>query len=108
MIDNDTTKPIARDLEQRNLLCHDEICRTKERRRRCFPSGVTRSRLATRRRHFSTSVGLRRAAPPVGHIYGAKVKSQAILRALSPELMLNPQTLAVDVRKDLLDAEKAS
>src|SRR5215510_3667618 len=42
-------------------------------------------------------------------MYGAKVKLQAILRALSPEVMLNPQTLAVvDVRKDLLDTEKAS
>src|SRR5215510_12373044 len=42
-------------------------------------------------------------------MYGAKVKLQAILRALSPEVMLNPATLAVvDVRKDLLDAEKAS
>jgi hypothetical protein len=42
-------------------------------------------------------------------MYGAKVKLQAILRALSPEVMLNSQTLAiVDVQKDLLDAEKAS
>src|SRR5215510_3600273 len=42
-------------------------------------------------------------------MYGAKVKLQAILRALSPEVMLNAQTLSVvDVKRDLLDAEKAS
>ena len=42
-------------------------------------------------------------------MYGAKVKLQAILRALSPVVMLNSQTLAVvDVQKDLLDVEKAS
>ena len=42
-------------------------------------------------------------------MYGAKVKLQAILRALSPDVMLNSQTLAVvDVQKDLLDVEKAS
>ena len=41
--------------------------------------------------------------------YGAKVKLQAILRALSPEVMLNTQTLSVvDVQKDLLDVEKAA
>jgi len=42
-------------------------------------------------------------------MYGAKVKLQAILRALSPEVMLNAQTMAiVDVQKDLLDIEKPS
>ena len=42
-------------------------------------------------------------------MYGAKVKLQAILRALSPDVMMNSQTLAVvDVQKDLLDVEKAS
>jgi hypothetical protein len=42
-------------------------------------------------------------------MYGAKVKLQAILRALSPQVMLNTQTMAVvDVQKDLLDVEKAS
>jgi hypothetical protein len=40
---------------------------------------------------------------------GAKVKLQAILRALSPEVMLNSQTLAVvDAQKDLLDVEGGS
>ena len=42
-------------------------------------------------------------------MYGAKVKLQAILRALSPEVMLNAQTMSVvDVQKDLLDIEKPS
>ncbi len=42
-------------------------------------------------------------------MYGAKVKLQAILRALSPEVMLNAQTMAVvDVQRDLLDVEKAA
>ena len=42
-------------------------------------------------------------------MYGAKGKLQAIIRALSPDVMLNSQTLAVvDVQKDLLDFEKAS
>ena len=42
-------------------------------------------------------------------MYGAKVKLQAILRALSPEVMVNAQTMSVvDVKKDLLDVEKAS
>ena len=40
-------------------------------------------------------------------MYGAKVKLQAILRALSPDVMLNAQTLSVvDVKRDLLDIEK--
>jgi hypothetical protein len=42
-------------------------------------------------------------------MYACKVKLQAILRALSPEVMLNPQTLAsIDVRRDLLEADRAT
>lgn len=42
-------------------------------------------------------------------MYGAKVKLQAILRALSPEVKLSAQTLSVvDVKKDLVDVEKAA
>jgi hypothetical protein len=42
-------------------------------------------------------------------MYAAKVRLQAILRALSPEVMLNSQTLAtIDVKADLLDADRAS
>ena len=42
-------------------------------------------------------------------MYGAKVKLQAILRALSLEVKLSAQTLSVvDVKKDLLDVEKAA
>jgi len=42
-------------------------------------------------------------------MHGAKVKLQAILRALSPEGMLKVQTIAVvDVQKDLLDVEKSA
>jgi hypothetical protein len=41
-------------------------------------------------------------------MYAAKVKLQAILRNLSPEVMLNSATLAViDVKADLLEADKA-
>jgi hypothetical protein len=41
-------------------------------------------------------------------MYSAKVKLQAILRNLSPEVMLNPGTLSqIDVRRDLLEADKA-
>ncbi len=37
--------------------------------------------------------------------YGAKVKLQAILRASTPQVLLNAQTLSVvDVQKDLLDS----
>jgi len=40
-------------------------------------------------------------------MYAAKVKLQAILRAMSPEVMANSAVLStVDVRSDLLDAEK--
>jgi hypothetical protein len=39
-------------------------------------------------------------------MYAAKVKLQAILRNLSAEVMLNPQTLAsIDVKRDLLEAD---
>ena len=42
-------------------------------------------------------------------MYACKVKLQAILRALSPEVMLNPQTLAsIDVKRDLLEADRAT
>jgi hypothetical protein len=42
-------------------------------------------------------------------MYSAKVRLQAILRALSPEVMLNPQTLStIDVKRDLLEADKVS
>ena len=42
-------------------------------------------------------------------MYGARVKLQDLLRALSPDVMLNAQTMAVvDVQKDLLDIEKPS
>jgi hypothetical protein len=41
-------------------------------------------------------------------MYSAKVKLQAILRNLSPEVMLNSATLAaIDVKADLLEADKA-
>src|SRR6478672_6577163 len=41
-------------------------------------------------------------------MYACKVKLQAILRNLSPEVMLNPQTLStIDVRRDLLEADRA-
>jgi hypothetical protein len=41
-------------------------------------------------------------------MYSAKVKLQAILRNLSPDVMLNSATLAViDVKADLLEADKA-
>jgi hypothetical protein len=41
-------------------------------------------------------------------MYASKVKLQAILRNLSPEVMLNSATLAViDVKVDLLEADKA-
>src|SRR6476620_1301732 len=41
-------------------------------------------------------------------MYAAKVKLQAILRNLSPDVMLNSATLAViDVKADLLEADKA-
>ena len=41
-------------------------------------------------------------------MYSAKVKLQAILRNLSPEVMLNSETLAkIDVKADLLEADKA-
>jgi hypothetical protein len=40
-------------------------------------------------------------------LYAAKVKLQALLRNLSPEIMLNSETLAaVDVKVDLLEADK--
>lgn len=42
-------------------------------------------------------------------MYGARVKLQAILRALSPEVKLSARTLSVvDGKKDLLDVEKAA
>ena len=41
-------------------------------------------------------------------MYASKVRLQAILRALSPEVMLNPQTLSsIDVKVDLLEADRA-
>ena len=65
--------------------------------------------LGTRRRPCSTFGGVSDEQLPLLAMYGAKVKLQAILRALSPDVMLNSQTLAVvDVQKDLLDVEKAS
>ena len=40
-------------------------------------------------------------------MYGAKVKVQASLRAMSPEAMLNPKTLStVDVLSDVLEASR--
>jgi hypothetical protein len=40
-------------------------------------------------------------------MYGAKVKVQAVLRAMSPEAMLNPKTLQrVDVLADVLEASR--
>jgi hypothetical protein len=40
-------------------------------------------------------------------MYGAKVKVQALLRAMSPEAMLNPKTLQrVDVLADVLEASR--
>ena len=40
-------------------------------------------------------------------MYGAKVKVQAVLRAMSPEVMLNPKTLQrVDVLADVLEASR--
>jgi len=40
-------------------------------------------------------------------MYSAKVKLQSIMRALSPEVMLNPQTLAnIDVKSDLLEVDR--
>ena len=40
-------------------------------------------------------------------MYGAKVKVQAVLRAMSPEAMLNPKTLLrVDVLADVLEASR--
>jgi hypothetical protein len=40
-------------------------------------------------------------------MYGAKVKVQAVLRALSPEAMLNPKTLQrVDVLADVLESSR--
>ena len=41
-------------------------------------------------------------------MYSAKVKLQAILRNLSPEIMVNSATLAtIDVKADLLEADRA-
>jgi hypothetical protein len=41
-------------------------------------------------------------------MYACKVKAQALLRALSVDVMLNPQTLSqIDVKQDLLLADKA-
>jgi hypothetical protein len=40
-------------------------------------------------------------------MYGAKVKVQAVIRAMSPEAMLNPKTLQrVDVLADVLEASR--
>ena len=40
-------------------------------------------------------------------MYSAKVKLQSIMRALSPEVMLNPQTLSnIDVKADLLEVDR--
>ena len=42
-------------------------------------------------------------------MYACKVKLQALLRNLSPEVMANAQTLAsIDVKRDLLEADKAT
>lgn len=42
-------------------------------------------------------------------MYGAKVKVQAVLRALSPEVMLNPETLStIDVLGDVIEGERSS
>ena len=42
-------------------------------------------------------------------MYACKVKLQALLRNLSPEVMTNAQTLAsIDVKRDLLEADKAT
>jgi hypothetical protein len=42
-------------------------------------------------------------------MYACKVRLQALLRNLSPEVMLNPQTLAsIDVKRDLLEADRAT
>ena len=42
-------------------------------------------------------------------MYASKVRLQAILRALSPEVMLNSQTLAnIDVKADLLEADRGT
>jgi hypothetical protein len=41
-------------------------------------------------------------------MYSAKVRLQGILRALSPDVMLNSETLSkIDVKADLLEADKA-
>ena len=42
-------------------------------------------------------------------MYACKVKLQALLRNLSPEVMANAQTLAsIDVKRDLLEADKVA
>jgi hypothetical protein len=42
-------------------------------------------------------------------MYACKVRLQALLRNLSPEVMTNAQTLAsIDVKRDLLEADRAT